>query len=67
MIGWLSGFIVDKQQPGKIVLNVNGVGYDLETSLATFFQIKSFYFQFGRFLQIRDDILIFIQLERIWH
>lgn len=40
MIGWLSGFIVDKQQPGKIVLNVNGVGYDLETSLATFFQIE---------------------------
>lgn len=41
MIGWLSGTIVDKQQPGKIVLNVNGVGYDLETSLATFFEIES--------------------------
>lgn len=41
MIGWLSGHIVDKQQPGKIVLNVNGVGYDLETSLTTFFQIES--------------------------
>lgn len=41
MIGWLKGTIVDKQQPGKIVLNVNGVGYDLETSLTTFFQIES--------------------------
>ncbi len=41
MIGWLSGYIIDKQQPGKIVLNVNGVGYDLETSLTTFFQIES--------------------------
>lgn len=41
MIGWLSGIIVDKQHPGKIVLNVNGVGYDLETSLTTFFQIES--------------------------
>lgn len=41
MIGWLSGIIVDKQHPGKIVLNVNGVGYDLETSLTTFFKIES--------------------------
>lgn len=40
MIGWLSGYIVDKQQPGKLVLNVNGVGYDLETSLTTFFQVE---------------------------
>jgi Holliday junction DNA helicase RuvA len=41
MIGWLSGYIVDKQHPGKIVLNVNGVGYDLETSLTTFFQVEA--------------------------
>lgn len=40
MIGWLKGVIVDKQQPGKIVLDVNGVGYDLETSLSTFFKIE---------------------------
>lgn len=40
MIGWLSGYIVDKQQPGKIVINVNGVGYDVETSLQTFFQFE---------------------------
>lgn len=41
MIGWLSGTIIDKQQPGKVVLNVNGVGYDVETSLTTFFQIEA--------------------------
>ncbi len=40
MIGWLSGYIVDKQQPGKIVIDVNGVGYDVETSLSTFFQLE---------------------------
>ncbi|MDP3560778.1 MAG: Holliday junction branch migration protein RuvA [Legionellaceae bacterium] len=40
MIGWLSGFIIDKDQPGKIVIDVNGVGYDIETSLATFFQLE---------------------------
>ena len=40
MIGWLQGLVVDKQQPGKLVLNVNGVGYDVETSLTTFFQLE---------------------------
>lgn len=41
MIGWLNGEIVDKHYPGKVVLNVNGVGYDVETSLQTFFQLES--------------------------
>ncbi len=41
MIGWLSGRIIDKQQVGHLVLNVNGVGYDVETSLQTFFQLES--------------------------
>jgi Holliday junction DNA helicase RuvA len=41
MIGWLSGRVLDAQQPGKLVLDVNGVGYDVETSLATFFQLES--------------------------
>lgn len=40
MIGWLKGQIIDKQQPGKLVLDVNGVGYDVETSLQTFFQVE---------------------------
>jgi Holliday junction DNA helicase RuvA len=41
MIGWLDGHIVDKHQPGKLVLNVHGVGYDVETSLNTFFQLDN--------------------------
>jgi Holliday junction DNA helicase RuvA len=41
MIGWLNGKIVDRHQPGKLVLDVNGVGYDVETSLNTFFQVES--------------------------
>lgn len=40
MIGWLEGFIVDRHQPGKLVVNVSGVGYDVETSLATFFKLE---------------------------
>jgi Holliday junction DNA helicase RuvA len=41
MIGWLSGRIIDKEQPGHLVLDVNGVGYDVETSLQTFFILES--------------------------
>lgn len=41
MIGWLSGRVIDNTQPGKVVLDVNGVGYDVETSLSTFFQIET--------------------------
>ncbi len=40
MIGWLRGQIADKHQPGKFVIDVNGVGYDVETSLQTFFQLE---------------------------
>jgi Holliday junction DNA helicase RuvA len=40
MIGWLKGRLVDKHTPGKLVLDVNGVGYDVETSLSTFFQAE---------------------------
>ena len=60
MIGWLSGTIVDKQQPGKIVLNVNGVGYDLETSLSTFFQIESLPGQISLHVHtvVREDALL---------
>lgn len=41
MIGWLKGKIVDKTNPGKLVVDVNGVGYDVETSLATFFKAET--------------------------
>ena len=41
MIGRLQGVIVDKTHPGKFVIDVNGVGYDVETSLQTFFNLES--------------------------
>lgn len=40
MIGWLCGNLIDKDQPGKLVIDVSGVGYDVETSLQTFFQVE---------------------------
>lgn len=70
MIGWLSGQIIDKQQPGKLVLNVNGVGYDVETSLATFFQVESLPAPVSLHIHtvVREDALLlygfFTQQER---
>lgn len=40
MIGWLKGNIVDKSVPGRLVVDVNGVGYEVETSLNTYFQVE---------------------------
>lgn len=39
MIGWLQGQIIDKEQPGKLLINVNGVAFEVETSLSTFFKL----------------------------
>lgn len=60
MIGWLDGHIVDKHQPGKLVLNVHGVGYDVETSLNTFFQLDSLNGSVGLHIHtiVREDALL---------
>ncbi len=60
MIGWLSGQIVDKHQPGKLVVDVNGVGYDVETSLNTFFQIDNQNKTVGLHIHtvVREDALL---------
>lgn len=60
MIGWLNGTIVDKLQPGKLVLDVNGVGYDVETSLNTFFQLESLNKSIGLHIHtvVREDALL---------
>lgn len=60
MIGWLEGHIVDKSQPGKLVLNVHGVGYDVETSLTTFFQLDAFSSCVGLHIHtiVREDALL---------
>lgn len=60
MIGWLDGTIVDKHQPGKLVLNVHGVGYDVETSLNTFFQLDALNGSIGLHIHtvVREDALL---------
>ena len=60
MIGWLSGQIVDKHQLGKLVIDVNGVGYDVETSLQTFFQLESHQGRIGLHIHtvVREDALL---------
>lgn len=67
MIGWLNGSIVDKHQPGKLVLNVHGVGYDVETSLNTFFQLEPEQGVVGLHIHtvVREDaLLLYGFLER---
>ena len=60
MIGWLQGKIVDKHQPGKLVVDVNGVGYDVETSLQTFFQLDGQIDSVGLHIHtiVREDALL---------
>jgi len=60
MIGWLQGRVIDKQTPGKIVLDVNGVGYDVETSTHTFFQIENQAGAIGLFIHtiVREDAFL---------
>jgi holliday junction DNA helicase RuvA len=60
MIGWLKGNVLDKREPGKIVLDVQGVGYDVATSLSTFFQIETMSAPISLHIHtlVREDALI---------
>lgn len=60
MIGWLNGTIVDRCHPGKLVLDVGGVGYDVETSMQTFFQIEALKGSIGLHIHtiVREDALL---------
>lgn len=60
MIGWLSGQVVDKTEAGKVVINAQGVGYDVETSLQTFFQLSSMPDQISLYIHtvVREDALL---------
>lgn len=40
MIGWLEGVLRDKELSGRIVLDVSGVGYDIELSLHSLVQAE---------------------------
>ncbi|MCX7116032.1 MAG: Holliday junction branch migration protein RuvA [Gammaproteobacteria bacterium] len=60
MIGWLSGRIIDRPETRKLVLETQGVGYDVETSLNTFFQIESQADNVGLHIHtvVREDALL---------
>jgi Holliday junction DNA helicase RuvA len=60
MIGWLDGHVVDKYAPGKLVVSVNGVGYDVETSLNTFFQLEAIQGSVGLYIHtvVREDAFL---------
>lgn len=60
MIGWLHGQVIDKPQPGRLVLDVNGVGYDVETSLNSFFQLEGISKAVGLHIHtvVREDALL---------
>lgn len=60
MIGWLSGTIVDKSEAGKLLLDVHGVGYEVETSLQTFFQLELLEGTVGIYIHtiVREDALL---------
>lgn len=60
MIGWLNGQVIDKHQPGKLVVDVMGVGYDVETSLPTFFQVEAQGGAIGLHIHtvVREDALL---------
>lgn len=40
MIGWLQGKIIDKQPPGTLLIEVNSIGYEVETSAGNFLQLE---------------------------
>ncbi len=60
MIGWLNGCVVDRHHPGKLVIDVNGVGYDVETSLQNFFQLETQEGSIGLHIHtiVREDALL---------
>ena len=60
MIGWLKGVIIDRPQPGLIVLDVNGVGYDVEISLLTDLQLEAFKDSIALHIHtiVREDALL---------
>lgn len=59
MIAWLSGTLLAKHPP-QILLNVNGVGYELEAPLSTFYDLPKEQEQVSLYVHmvVRDDALL---------
>jgi Holliday junction DNA helicase RuvA len=56
MIAWLSGIIIEKESP-KCVINVGGVGYEVESSLTTFARLPDLMQAVELYIhtQVRED------------
>lgn len=70
MISFLRGKIIDKSEPGKFVIDVNGVGYEVDTSLTTFFLLENYPDDVSLYIHmvVREDALLLYgfkdQMER---
>ncbi|KTD00742.1 Holliday junction DNA helicase RuvA [Legionella geestiana] len=60
MIGWLQGMLIERSAPGKLVVDVSGVGYDVETSLSTWFSLEHTTDRIGLHIHtvVREDALL---------
>ena len=58
MIGRLTGILVEKNSSGSILLDVNGVAYEIETPLSTFAILPAINEKFSLLIQqiIREDV-----------
>jgi Holliday junction DNA helicase RuvA len=56
MIAWLHGVLLEKQPP-MILLNVNGVGYELEAPLSTFYDLPAVHEEVSLYVHmvVRED------------
>ena len=51
MIAWLQGVLLEKQAP-NLLLNVNGVGYEVEAPLSVFYDLPA----------VNETISIFVHM-----
>ena len=51
MIAWLKGQLLEKQPP-SILLNVNGVGYELEAPMSTFYELP----------EVGQEVILFVHM-----
>ena len=60
MIGWLCGLIIDREPPGRVVIDVNGVGYEVEISVSTFVETESSINPIGLLIHtiVREDAFL---------
>ncbi|MDP3559657.1 MAG: Holliday junction branch migration protein RuvA [Legionellaceae bacterium] len=60
MIAWLQGKIVDRSDTGNVVLEVGGVGYDVDVSLSTLAKLEFEHDKVGLYIHtvVREDAFL---------